>query len=148
MKYFTFKLWKQINDMNLIIRENANKEWVENIEKYSNKYKKVKLLLPSEFIEVYENEFGFHDWEIEKIQILPDINSTIQMILQNNGKMATIYYKNVKSFKIDIVPHIEKEKWGYDEFSLINDDFVKHEILFLSGSIVSFIFKEINVICI
>jgi hypothetical protein len=145
MKYFTKILWEQCNSTDSIVRKKASKEWDENAQKNFKQYKNIRKSISFEFIKIYEKEYGFHDWKIEKIEASMKSNKLFSIFLTKGERKVIINYGDVLMFDVVVANCIEEDQWGYAEFSITNDSYIKHEILMLSGTIISITFKDISV---
>ncbi|NLJ19626.1 MAG: hypothetical protein GX429_00630 [Bacteroidales bacterium] len=153
MKYFTNKLWQQLNDENNDIRIEAEKQWNDNANLYSKVYNEVKSKLPKKFIIIYEKEHGFHDWQIKNINIIQSDTKTktinIEIAITNSSKSYIISYKKIKIVKIgyqyDNLIERGFDDWGYSEFLPFDDESISNEILFASGVSIFICFKKIYI---
>lgn len=161
MKYFTRELWEKLNSELEEESLKAQKKWNENSKKYSEEFNKVKELLPEHFMEIYRSNNDFHDFLLtslklvkNKTKIFPFVDLEISIF---DGKdNYKIVYSSIS--KLDIkgnynnyeIEYLKKKKntfdsWGYDEFGLINNNVLSHEILFLSGSTIYVQFAKISI---
>lgn len=163
MKFFRPELWARINSEIAQEREEAELEWNKNIKTYSESFRITKQYLPEQFLSVYLNNHGFHDYLIVGIKITKSpsdfgcsISKDIDMKISKGSQTWLIRYDHVTKLYLDFVEEDQFlfspltnnnawDEWGYDEFSNVAEDTLSHEILFSSGSTILIYFKNISV---
>lgn len=161
MRYFTNELWNGINSDSEEEREKADLQWEKNDNEYYEIFKTVKKLLPKKFLRIYEQEYGFHDYELKNFEVIHGEKGykdpvSVSIIIANGEKMWNILYKKIKKISINYQqqPDVLKRKkriyegfddYGYDEFFQIDEKTLSHEILFASGSTILVHFEKISI---
>lgn len=162
MRYFTDKLWSDINSESQEIREKANLQWQKNDEEYYKIFQKVKEKLPKRFLEIYGQQYGFHDYELKKFQIIHGDKGykdpvAVNIIISNSEQTWSISYEKIKKIEInyELHPDIFERKrrreymgfddYGYNEFFEIDERTLSHEILFASGATILVYFEKISI---
>lgn len=159
MKYFTPDLWEKINSEVEQERQEAELEWQRNDKIYFESFQKTKQHLPQDFVSIYQKNHCFHDCLISSFEVTkkPDDSGgavSIELKISNGSKHWLIQYGNVTRFHLDFIAEDEIsffagtgsnawDEWGYDEFSLTDQDAVCHEILFSSGRTITIQFATI-----
>ena len=149
MKYFSFSSWH---------REQTG--LIEEISKeYAEEFKTIQNYLSNDFLDVYRENHGFHDFRIKNIDF-GDSHNVILKIYRNKGnhflcrkKEYYILYSGVIEFKVYFwdTDHFKSMQigkdmeWGYDEFSR-DENGLCHSILTSSGKEITIWFKSIDVI--
>lgn len=150
MDYFKFNIWKDLNSDDYEIRKIAETQWNVNFEIYTQKYELIKPMLPSHFIDTYEEYSGFHDM---LIRLICSFKNSIYVVLERRRLHIVIKYTGVRDFNIDFSKrdvHFglffdDVSCWGYDEFSEDGHDWLIHSILTDTGSEIKIKFKDISI---
>lgn len=151
MKYKLPELLIDLHSNNKIKRSHAEKKWTENISEYDSQFKRVKRRLPKEFLSVYEECDGFHDWYIDSIQHVNSENhikdKLILAVSHLNDSYDLTFFK-VEQVHIDIKKSggfalYDKDEYLYDEWEIISKQKLQFELLTLSFSSIKFVFRDI-----
>jgi len=150
MKFFSFKAW-QSEQLSLIEEES---------KKYAEEFETIQSFINNDFLDVYYENHGFHDFCIKSIDFRDSHNIIIEIYRNKNNhfwstkKTYFIQYLNVTEFKInywnsDKLPSMQIGRdieWGYDEFSK-DTNTLRHSILTSSGKEISISFQNIGIVC-
>ena len=162
MRYFTDKLWSDINSESQEVREKANLQWEKNDEEYYKIFENVKEKLPKKFLKIYRQQYGFHDYELKNFEIIHDDKGhkdpvAVNIIISNPEQTWSISYEKIKKIQInyELQPDIFGRKrrrehrgfdnYGYNEFFEIDEKTLSHEILFASGATILVQFEKISI---
>ena len=122
MKYFTGKLWKEINSGDRELRARAKAEWDRNNARYTKIYQKEKERFPAPFIELHEANQDFHDALIKRITIKMEDWSkrSCEIVLSDGERVFELVFHHISSFMMH-GPSFCNGRWnalfwGYDEF--------------------------------
>ncbi|MFX0549450.1 hypothetical protein ACOAKC_08935 [Hathewaya histolytica] len=159
MRYFTNELWNKINSDSEYEREKAYLEWDKNDKEYYEIFNIVKGLLPKKFIKIYEQEYGFHDYELRNFEVIHGQKGYVDpvefsVVITNGDNVWDIVYKKIKKISINYQQQSDVSKrkkrvyegfddYGYDEFFQIDGKTLSHEILFALGATILVHFEEI-----
>lgn len=150
MKYFTSTLLKKINDSNEDTRENALKEWQEQSQKYMVHFREVCKKLPSEFLKLYEDHAGFHDFKISGISYQDAQKPYVIISLKTRTEEMTLTFSDVQQFFINIIDKtpciMGLLAWGYCEFDMCMNDAISVNILCDIENEIKIVFKTISAI--
>ena len=117
MKYLKRELYEKLNNNGT---KEDEEEWVIANESYMEAFKCSKQKLPQAFVNIYENNFGFHDANIERINILfNNRETTIQLLMDGvgyYGEKYTVLLKEVRNFEADFM-NIDTPLGGIKEFN-------------------------------
>ena len=168
MKYFTRERWKAIQGPG----KAASEAWRAGLEKYS---KELKVLLARQTPDVrsFFETADVHDGELLSCRIVdggrvPSASEkprpwnysaphpvVVELeVLEATGKASwNLRYSQCRRASIDFPTedplfHTDGHgfgDWGYDEFSDVGKGFLRHEVLFASGSTILVEFKELKV---
>lgn len=163
MKYFTKKLWIDIQNPKKY--KKAKMRWETAIIEYRNQFEQLRLRLPSNVYKFF-NEISLHDGNLISLE-LNDVNNSCGLdnkeikqpvcismkILGSEDDMFILDYKSVIKFNINYSSENPLFEYfsdsmgdiGYNELTKVNEDFLKHEFLFSTGSTIEVVFKEIDV---
>lgn len=156
MKYFTNELWNLINSENLNERTMAKAEWKANSEEYSNRYKQLVGRLPSRVYKFFSSN-DFHDYQVTDVKITQDAYGvsypvSVDIIVKSADDKWNIAYKKVTKLSLNFLiggsPYEIKrgfDDWGYDEFLIVDNKTLSHEILFASGAVILIHFYDKNI---
>lgn len=152
MKYFTGELCGRINSESITEREQARLEWKQNDEVYSKVFENVKPMLTKKFLKMYLIAHGFHDCEFLSFEVIQPKRwandpITVRIVISNRESKFTHTYKKVKKIRMNYDSEERMSKWGidtwrYDEFLLVDDKQLTHEILFASGATIFIQFEN------
>lgn len=161
MRYFTDELWSGINSKSQDEREKADLQWEKNVSEYNEIFKMIKKALPKKFLKIYEQEYGFHDYELNNFQVIHGEKGykdpvALSIVVTNKIKTWDIMYKKIKKISIhyEQQPDVFNRKkrtyegfddYGYDEFLQIDEKTLSHEILFASGATILVHFEKITI---
>lgn len=161
MRYFTNELWNRVNSESEEERQKADLQWEKNDNEYYEIFKDVKKLLPKKFLKLYEQEYGFHDYELKNFEVIHGNKGhidpvAVSMVITNGEKIWNIVYKRIKKISINYEqqPDVLKRKkriyegfddYGYDEFFQVDEKTLSHEILFASGATILVHFEKISI---
>lgn len=158
MKFFTNELWDMLNSDNANERNIARQQWDENSSKYSGVFENVKKMPPKNFLKVYYANYGFHDYQLVKFDILNDSMTrrkavNANLIIGDGENTWNISYKNISKISIEynyVNPEFQHnygfDDYGYDEFIEVDKEIISHEILFASGATLLIHFRKISVV--
>ncbi len=164
MRYFTKKIWLGMSKKESAYWDN---KWKENINKYTEYINKISSRIPKRFYTMYKKEHlngdNLIDLKIEnkgKKYFQKETNEIHLLIKKNELEITinllcpskfiyTLKYGKVKGYTLKYpsdnpVPFAEGDgigSWGYDELELLKDGYLKHEIMFHSGTIIIIVFK-------
>ena len=160
MKFFT-REWQEEYSVTKTEEERAaHKERTNKLfAEYRKQFEAVKSRVSMMFWSNYNKNGGFHDAEVRKICVerrkgknLPRANVII--ILEQYGVLYQIKYQTVSKINYDVdflTPDCNWpmnghfDLWMYDEFCVIDSEYINHDISFLSGGEISITFKRISV---
>ncbi len=148
LELFKFDIWKDINSDDYEIRKTVQTQWETNFEIYAQKYDMIKPMLPSDFINTYEEYSSFHDMLIRQVY---SFKNSIYIVLERKIHIV-IKYTGIQSFNIDFSKQDVNfglysdgmSCWGYDEFSEDGHG-LTHSILTDIGCEIKIEFKDISV---
>ncbi|GAB6085231.1 hypothetical protein [Alkaliphilus crotonatoxidans] len=150
MKFFTNELWCKINSEDENERLKAEEQWEINDKAYSKEFKVIKEKLPPKFLLEYLQNYGFHDFSVSKIEIVRlEEDSSLNLTIVNGLTNCIINYGGVKKVSLSwdlMTDMLASCDWGYDEFSIVDDTTMSHEILFSTGSNLLVYFQKIKLI--
>lgn len=163
MKYFTKELWAGFNqDLNDEKRyKSLSKKWNKNLESYWDYIKSIEPKLKGHAKRFFP-KMSLHDGTLKQFSIgdiLPKKGhrassvgtyAEFQILLPDSDKLVILKYKNIRKCNIDYpsdFPLFLNDNnsfgdWGYDEFKLLDDSWMQHEILFSTGMVIIMEFKK------
>lgn len=149
MKYFTYDLWKLFTDDPDVAVIEYEKRYLE----YQKDFNEAKKHLSKKFLNIYNQNDGFHDFEILSFSLSDPCykkGKTAELIIKNYNSMYKISYKTVSYVHInyDMVLYENNKNrdiLGYDEFIILDEEQISHEVLFLSGSTIKIIFYKLSI---
>lgn len=156
MRYFTDKLWDELNSQIPELKEEAKKHWVRNIDDYFQRFDLLKNRLSKNVYHFFKTDF-LHDFNLLTLEIVHGrigIKNPVGVILVvcNGNETWKIIYKKVKKVSINyenenirITERRGFDSWGYDELLDVDQDTLSHEILFASGATVLVHFANKNI---
>lgn len=157
MKFYTYELWQKLNSEVLEERKNARDILAKNGQEYFEIFQAIKDKLPKYFIRKYIKYNGFHDFQLENIEIYNQVKklNSIKILISKDNERFQICYSDITN--LSITYNISKvqlgirddkgfDSWGYSEFSELRDREFTHEILFASGATILIHFKKIKIV--
>lgn len=125
MKYYTSKLWQEMNCGDKSLRIIAEKQWEVNSREYHFYFQEVSSHLSKKFLSYYYKYHGFHDSKIVLLTYLSKRNAEAYIQLAAGKKILQITFKGVERFVTSIVDKsyciLNEMSWGYAEFELLDD---------------------------
>ena len=121
MKYFIGALWRDINSDDHIVREQAETEWDKRTKLYKERYLKERTLFPDDFIDLFESNYGFHDFKIRKIAMHMEkwSNRSCDVELSDGETVICLVFQNISSFMVNCpslyAGFYNELKWSYAE---------------------------------
>lgn len=156
MEYFTYEIWKEINDNDPTIREKASVKWDLRSEEYDRKIRGYLERLSKSFAKVHRNG-SLHDSKLVKFETAQLSNGRIEstLIFSSGVVNTTIIYRNVKYLFVNYDSLFMREKnddmgfdeFGYDEVSIVGEKYISHEILFASGATIKLSVPNKGITC-
>jgi len=168
MKYFTKELWAAHNSGVDEERRRALEEGDRNALEYGRQLELLRSRLPPEAYSFFSGE-SLHDGRLvefiagddvgrnvygpEKFDINAHRTSVLMKVLGCNlDEFFTLKYTKVRRVVFDYPSadplfHDEGEHigdWGYDELTAADDSYLRHEILFASGTTILIEFKDFS----
>jgi len=162
MKYYTKELWAGINQRDRKRAEEAERQWCKNDRMYQKYLKRVRPQLTKSA----KNFFGkvnLHDGALisfstgdvikrKKHFVSPKSFAEINVVESTGKYVYTLLYAELRKCLVDYHPDAPHsagdywtyDDWGYDEFSLTRDKWMRHEILFLSGATILLEFRRFS----
>jgi hypothetical protein len=166
MKYFKKELWLAFNSGG--DWENANDEWMENLREYTKQLRSLEDKLSKRNFTFFTKE-SLHDGKIILINIKDTIAETIkerksyrniynplsieiQVINYCEDKVYFLNYSSIRKLRLDFPSESPLfwtvgsglEDWGYDELTMPDEEYFRHEILLSSGSELLIEFKKFS----
>lgn len=93
LELFKFDIWKDINSDDYEIRKTVQTQWETNFEIYAQKYDMIKPMLPSDFINTYEEYSSFHDMLIRQVY---SFKNSIYIVLERKNTHCYQIYRYTK----------------------------------------------------
>lgn len=164
MKYFTDRLWDQINDPDDEIREAALVKWEERKQAYQAQLGEILSTL-NKRNSVFWSQYIYdlHDGTLVTLNIGDGVGidvtrkpprvwrsmARMDVIDWNRPWLYTLKYRGLLSidtrFKGDAAwEETMFENWGYSELTPEADGFFRHTILFSTGSQISLVFNQFS----
>lgn len=151
MKYFTYDLWMAFSDEDRELAEKAEIEWIKRGNDYSKEFAKTKEYLPKYFLNIYNKNGHFHDFDLISLYFYHcKKKNYAEIIISDSINKYKILYSNITELKTNFSNFKELNETigdtiGYDEFLIDKDNILTHEILFASGSIIKIWFKRLSI---
>ena len=168
MKYFTKELWLGYNSRDDPTNRTAIEEGERNYREYMRQLEELQLRLSKNTQRFFTTE-NLHDGRLlaftagdgidfnihgsEKYDINAR-NTSVQMKVLglNLDALYTLKYTNVKRIVFDYPtdePLFHREgwhigDWGYDELTAADENYLRHEVLFASGTTILIEFKDFS----
>jgi hypothetical protein len=168
MKYFTKELWLGYNSRNDAVNRNAIEQGEFNYHEYVRQLEELRPRLSENTHRFFTTE-NLHDGRLlafttgdgidfnthgsEKFDINARKTSVQMKVLGASLDMLfTLNYTKVKRIVFDYPtdePLFHKEgwhigDWGYDELTAADDKYLRHEVLFASGTTILIEFKDFS----
>jgi hypothetical protein len=164
MKYYTDELWTNLNSGDKHLAEKASKQWDRNNRLYQKHLNKILPNVPKKA----QNFFGkvsLHDGTLLKFStgdkmkkgrdgdyFIAGSFAEIEVLCPRGTYIYTLSYPVIRKCIVDFhsnspfLPDKERiyEDWGYHEFSLTKDKWMRHEILFSTGATILLEFKRFS----
>lgn len=147
MKYITIDEYYSDDDANINKKLNEYSKYFDTI---------IRNHLSKSFVSKYLKCCGFHDWDVVSIENNaytydhPKRDLIVTLHKKSGNITKKIHYNKVRVFKINLnKSHFEQ--WSYDEyvideFLLLDNSYLSHEVYFPSGSSYYVEFKTIKII--
>ncbi len=170
MKFFTKELWLSAQSPDRL--ESYNRDWQRAYDQYRAKLLTMKSRLTSDAYDFFADA-DVHDGELLDLIVIDGSrpaplsekarpwtepgNHPVQVkieVLDSYDKIVwRLWYKNVGRVVVDFPTqeplfYSDGEgfgDWGYHELSDAGGDFLRHEVLFATGAVLLFEFKELDV---
>lgn len=164
MKYFTKELWLGYNSRSDAEMQHAFEQGEQNRQEYARQLEQLQPRLTEEAYRFFTSEnlhdgrlLAFsagdslgHDVNADKFNINAHETSVEMRVLGANlDVLYTLRYKNPRKVLFDYPseqPLFHEEgrhigDWGYDELTAADDHYLRHEVLFASGTTILIEFK-------
>lgn len=155
MKYFTSRLWANLNNELLHEREEADIEWNHVSKLYWERFLQIEKRIPTHVVK-YLKSGSFHDSKLVSIDVNQNTRNykkfiDFRMHLSRGPKNWMLMYSNVTNIQLnykDLEQTHGFSDWGYDELLAVDENYLSHEILFASGATIYLEFpnKKISII--
>lgn len=164
MQYFKKELWLAFNSDK--DDQNEHDEWIKNIKEYKVQLENLEDRLSKRNFSFFTKE-SLHDGNIVAINIkdaiaerakqkkpwkniFNPVTIEIQVINYEEDKLYFLKYNSVKKIKLDFPSENPLfwsvgsglEDWGYDELTMVDEEYLAHRILLSSGSEILLEFKR------
>ena len=168
MKYFTKELWAANNSGDVAASRRAYEQGERNTREYLHQLERLKPRLNEQTHRFFTTEnlhdgrlLGFTagdgvDYDVRGPEIF-DINAhrtsaRMKVLGENLDVLYTLSYAGVRRVLFDYPtddPLFHGEgahvgDWGYDELTAADEDYLRHEILFASGTTILIEFKDFS----
>ena len=168
MKYFTRELWAGFNTEDDDEFRRTNEAWGRNLAAYSRQLEELKPRLSKLTYRFFTSE-SLHDGRLLSFDISDnpgfdvdagkrlDRNSrrtgvSMKVLNYEQDVLFTLRYTKIRRALFDYPtaePLFELEKdligdWGYHELTAADDEYLKHEVLFSSGTMILIEFKHFS----
>jgi hypothetical protein len=168
MKYKTRELWVRINSHSNTEYRGASDQWDKNIQDYWMQLEQLKPRLNDQANGFFTTE-DLHDGRLLAFTVGDDIdfantnakkfsindhNTAVRLTVlgENLDVLFTLHYSKVKRVVFDYPtddPLFHDEgnhigDWGYDELTAAGGDYLRHEILFSSGTTIIIEFEQFS----
>jgi len=166
MKYFKKELWLGFNSAGAY--QNVDDEWMKNLNEYTIQLKNLENKLSKRNFNFFTKE-SLHDGQIISINIKDimaerikqrkphkniynPLTIEIEVINYEEDKIYFLKYASIRKMKIDSPSETPLfwrdgsglEDWGYDELTMPDEEYFRHEILLSSGSELLIEFKRFS----
>lgn len=169
MKYFSKEIWAGHNRLGPLSQDEAVTLWEKNLREYRLQLEGLRPRLDEEAYKFFSEE-NLHDGRLlsfsagDALDGLKVITSTLDLhnLLETSVRMRvlngasdelyTLKYGKVRKALFDFPtdePLFYSEGqpigvWGYDELTAVNDTYLRHEVLFASGTALLIEFREFS----
>jgi hypothetical protein len=168
MKYFTKELWLGANSRNDSRYRETSDQWNANFTAYQAQLQTIQHRLDEAAYRFFIEE-NLHDGRVLSFTVgdaihhethgsaLFDINlhnTTVEIkaLSSQLDVQYTLRYSKLRRVQFDYPSetplfHVEGAHigdWGYDELTAADDDYLRHEVLFASGSTILIEFKDFS----
>jgi hypothetical protein len=163
MKYFTKEMWTGLNDKRKCKR--LKKKWENSIVEYEKQFEGLKNRIGLANFDFFK-KYSLHDSKLISLELL-DMNNnnglskvllkqptcvTIKISSGYNEGIFIIEYQNVITLNINYSVNNQLFKnicdglgnIGYDEITKLENNFIKQEFLFSTGSSIEIVFGKIK----
>ena len=150
MKYFTKKLWSQINDIDENVRQQAQQVWSQNTQKYLQEFEKVRELFPSKFLRSFFSRSELHDYVIQSILLTSHKKGkqSCQLQMENGDEIFMIELCEVQRLHLNLASFDScingQLRWGYCEFGTEDRGTLKMSVICDIENELNFEFKSIK----
>jgi hypothetical protein len=166
MKFFTRELWAGFNTEDDAAFRRNDASWNRNLAAYRRHLEKLKPRLSKQIYRFVTKE-SLHDGRLISFNVSDNLDFDIdeekrfdrnsrktgvsmKVLNYEQDALFLMRYTKVKRVLFDYPtdnPLFEQEKdfigdWGYDEFSEVDGDYLRHEVLFSSGTTILIKFKH------
>lgn len=152
MKYITPELLQQANNGNEIIDKKIEEKYLE----YENYYNMNRKKFSDEFLNIYENNYRFHDWNLESISYFPSENQKndiVELKISHINTVCVLKFYGVNSFSVDMdysktkpLNMPEKDICYIDEWEFMHKKF-KYKLLTLGFTLIKISCSKVTVRC-
>jgi hypothetical protein len=168
MKYFTKELWLGYNDQGPLAGQTAIELGQRNMQEYIEQLEQLRPRLSQQSFRFFKKE-NLHDGRLwafiagdapehdvygaRRFDFNAHNPSVVMKVLDQNLKMLfTLRYRKVRKISLDYPseePLFHSEgnhigDWGYDELTAADEQYLRHEVLFASGTIILVEFKAFS----
>lgn len=168
MKYFTKELWSGHNSRNDVELQRTLRQWETNSHEYSQQLEELRSRVSKRTYKFFTSE-SLHDGRVIAFTVGDAIHHNIQSsqlfdINAHNPTVEisvlgseldvhyTLKYKKVRRVLFDYptyTPLFHDEgghigDWGYDELTAADEKYLRHEVLFKSGTIILIEFRHFS----
>jgi hypothetical protein len=165
MKYKTRELWASFNSKDHEVCRNAREQWDQNVREYDIQLARLKPRLDEATSRFFTTE-DLHDGRLLAFTVGDDIDFSadgrkfdinrhntsvrLQVLGANLDILYRLTYARVTRVVFDYPTdeplfHAAGRQigdWGYDELTAVDEDNLRHEILFASGTTILMEFQE------
>lgn len=132
MKYFTRELWALINSGDTKNREDASKQWSENLHSYEIYKLSIKKRKINRFLEKLNQHDNLHDYDVKSITY--DVcKNTCDIEVCYCGKKFALHFFGVSSLQADMREldmDFPKLRWGYHEIEQVDNKKWRFSVVF------------------
>lgn len=168
MKYFTKELWLGGNRRSEADRRRASEQWTTNLHEYQKQLKALQGRLTKRAYNFF-TKVSLHDGRVIALTVGDAIHHDIQgtdkfdINVHNPGveikvlgceldMQYTLRYRKVRRVLFDYPsekPLFHREgghigDWGYDELTAADNKYLRHEVLFASGTTILIEFQQFS----
>ena len=152
MKYYISEYWAMVNSTDANLREEGKTKWDESAKKYGPYFESIKNMLPKNFIEEFNKNNWFHDFQFNSMHVfnLGEQITNVELYISHNSISYKIILSGVKGVSFNI-PTTQswlfgKLTWGYTEFELNDDKIWIIRILCDIECEIEVLFETINIL--